>query len=240
MAFHSGLATLINNKKVIIQISPENIATLKKQKYSLYVLKASRAKGFGAPTIWQKIQTSRLQTTMTLAWDISYQGFISNNDVVPSNVITSAKSIKVELGNLIRIKNGLLECKTNGLKDTISYLNLDSRQYTVGVIQSNNISCAFQTLGKHSGKVIEPINKVALMFSNDNYQVATVITKAINGGACIDLEDVDTRHVKYNINHGWIADKAVWLKNFDAFTNISNLLIEPLTTIQRNFLKSIC
>lgn len=216
------------------------MATLKKQKYSLYVLKAVKANGSGAPTVWQKIHTSQLLTTMILEWDIAYQGFISNNDVVPSDVITSAKPIKIELGQLIKIKNGLLESKKNGLKGTISYLNLDPNQYTVGVIQSNYISCAFQTLGKHSGKVIEPIDKVALMFSNANYQVATVITKAINGGAFIDLEDVDNRHVKYNINKGWSADNAVWLKNFNAFTDMSNLLIEPLTTIQRSYLKYIC
>lgn len=231
---------MIENNTVTIQISQDDINILRKLEYSLYIFKAVRANGSGAPTVWDKIDVSQLLAQMTVAWQDQYQGFISTKDVVPSNVITPNNEVDVKLGQLITIENGALQLSNTGLANKMSYLNLDSQQYTVGVSQDHRVCCAIRMLGKYSGQAIEPINKVALMFSTGQLDIATVMTIAANGGALVDLENVKDRTVMYSVNNGWSANGAVWLHNFTAFTDMSNLLIEcPSNSAESSLMKRL-
>ena len=86
--------------------------------------------------------------------------------------------------------------------------------------------CAFPILGAGSARVITPITKIALIFSTEKIETATVITKAMSAGAFIDLTGTDSRVVNYNIDEGWSAKGGNWLKNFNAYTDLKKLLIE--------------
>lgn len=215
-----------------IQISPEDVATLKSQGYSLYGFKAVAATGDGSPTVWFNLPKEKLLTKTTITWEEEFQGYNSTSEIAPKTVIEASNTVDTDLGELITIENGSgnLETSSEGVVGAVSFLNNDTQQFTVGINQMvngvSNILCAFPILGAGSARVITPITKIALIFSTDKIMTATVITKAMSAGAFIDLTGVKSRETNYSITDGWKAGGSTWLKNFNAFTDLKSLLID--------------
>lgn len=215
-----------------VNLSPKDVAELKKQGYSLYGFKAVEASGGGEPTVWFKLDTNKLLTSTTIEWEEEYQGYNSTSQISDDTVITATNTIPTDLGNLITIENssGNLADTTNGLPGAVSFLNEDSQQFTVGINQmvdgESNTLCAFPILGSGAARVITPITKIALIFSTAQIVTSTVITKAMSSGALVNLTGVNSRTVDFSLDQGWTAGGASYLSTFNAFTSMSSLLIE--------------
>lgn len=217
-----------------IQISPDDVATLKSQGYSLYAFKAVAASGAGSPTVWFNLPAEKLLTNTTITWTEDFQGYNSTDTIDPNTVITASNTIGTDLGQLITIDiAGNLSTTDGGEDEAVSFLNQDTQQYTVGINQvingESNILCAFPMLGAGSSRVIEPITKIALIFSTEQIVTATVITKAMSDGAFIDLTGVSSRSANYSVDKGWSANGATWLNEFNAFADLKALLIDSST-----------
>ena len=223
----------MSNFSTTVNISPEDVATLKAQGYSLYGFKAVQAVGAGgAPTVWFNLEEKKLLTETVINWEEDYQGYNSTSQISDNVTIHASNTVEAELDQRVTIEKGSsnLQVSTNGIEGAISFLNNDDQPFTVGINQmvegKASTLCAFPILGAGSARVITPIVKIALIFSTEKISTATVITKAMSAGVLIDLTGKSTRSVKYTIDKGWSASGAPWIKNFNAFDNLSSLLIE--------------
>lgn len=218
------------NFQITVNIDPVDLQILKDQGQSLYFFKAVKASGNGGVTVWNKISTADLLSTNMLTWkDNDYMAFnsvssIKNNvQIIPGNVLA------IELGNITVIDiSGNLSIAAEQYEGCISYVNSASRIYTVGYIQTNNITCAFQINGGNSSRIMAPVNKVALIFATDTIAIGTVIVKAMSSGILIDLNGTTTnsRAVTYKTADGWTSNTEPWAENFSSFTQLSSVLIE--------------
>jgi len=215
-----------------VSISPEDVKILKAEGYSLYGFKSVAASGDGSPTVWFHLPAEKLLTSTKITWQEQFQAYNSTSTVAPQVVIEASNTIDTDLGEKITIEKGSgnIEATSDGYPGTVSFLNEDTQRFTVGINQlvngKSNILCAFPILGAGSARVITPITKIALIFSTEKIETATVITKAMSAGAFIDLTGTESRVVNYNIDEGWSAKGGNWLKNFNAYTDLKKLLIE--------------
>lgn len=230
-----------------VNISPQDVADLKKQGYSLYGFKAVEATGGGEPTVWFRLDTNKLLTSTTVDWEEEYQGYNSTSQISDNTVITASNTTATDLGNRITIEQGSgnLADTTNGLPGAVSFLNMDSQQFTVGINQMvdgvSNTLCAFPILGSGAARVITPITKIALVFSTAQIVTSTVITKAMSSGALINLTGVNSRVVDFSLNNGWTAPGGgSYLSTFHAFTSMSSLLIEsPSNSLDKQLVEKL-
>ncbi|MBO9585857.1 MAG: hypothetical protein J7574_16960 [Flavobacterium sp.] len=226
--------------KTTINISPEDVKTLKSQGYSLYGFKSVAASGDGSPTVWFNLPAEKLLGKTVITWQEEFQGYNSTTTILPKTVIEASNTIDTDLGQLITIEQGSgnLDSSSDGVDGAVAFLNNDTQQFTVGINQlvngQSNILCAFPILGAGSARVITPITKIALIFSTEQVLTATVITKAMSAGAFINLTGVTSRETDYSINAGWSAGGATWLKNFNAFTDLKKLLIENTNKLEKS------
>ncbi len=215
-----------------INISPEDVKTLKSQGYSLYGFKSVAASGDGSPTVWFNLPAEKLLGKTVVTWEEEFQAYNSTTTIKPKTVIVASNTIDTDLGQLVTIEQGSgnLDSSSDGIDGAVAFLNNDNQQFTVGINQmvngSSNILCAFPILGAGSSRVITPITKIALIFSTEQVLTATVITKAMSAGALINLTGVSSRDTNYSVNNGWSAGGGTWLKNFNALADLKTLLIE--------------
>ncbi|MCC9017244.1 MULTISPECIES: hypothetical protein [Flavobacterium] len=222
-----------------VNISPDDVKILKAEGYSLYGFKSVSASGDGSPTVWFHLPAEKLLTKTKITWQEDFQAYNSTSTVAPQVLIEASNTIKVDLGQLVTIEEGSgnITKSKNGYPGTVSFLNEDKQRFTIGINQlvngKSNILCAFPILGAGSARVITPITKIALIFSTEKIETATVITKAMSAGAFIDLTDSDSRDVDYTVNEGWEADGGTWLQNFNAYTDLKKLLIENTSSREK-------
>lgn len=215
-----------------INIDQNSLYNLKAMDYSLYGFKSVAATGNGAPTIWFSLPSVKLLGKTVITWEEEFEAYDSITSIVPNVTIQAENTVATGLRELVTIEKGSgnIASTTNGLDGTISFFNNDTQEFTVGINQlvngQSNILCAFPILGSGNSSVITPINKIALIFATQRIPNATVMTKAMAAGAFIDLTDATSHEVNYDINTGWSAGGALWLKNFGASTDLTSLLIE--------------
>jgi len=226
--------------EVSVKISSEDVTGLKAQGYSLYVFKSIEASGSGVPTVWFNLNKDKLSTNTKITWeDNKFKAYNSTTHIKERIEISPGNTMQTDLGNLIKIEkdSGILSETIDGIPGAISYLNLDTQQYTVGIIQlveeSYNILCAFNIPGAGAAKVITPISKIALIFSTAQIEAGVVIKKAMSNGALIDFTGATSRTVDFSLNLGWTANSATWLTTFIAFTDLTSLLIESPNKAER-------
>lgn len=216
-----------------IKIDSKDVATLKKEGYSLYAFKAVKASGEGSPTVWFKLDKEKLLTNTKVQWQEKYSGYNSTSQIAPNTIIETSNTTTTDLGHTINIDSaGNLTDTTRGIDGSVGFLNNANQQFTVGISQEvggqSNVLCAFPILGAAASRVIMPITKILLIFSTEVVETETVITKALSSGAFIDLTGVNSRDVEYSVTGGWTPKEpgAPWIENVSAFSDLKPLLIQ--------------
>ncbi len=229
------------NYTITIHISPDDVDTLIKGKYVLYCFKAIASNGVGGFPIWYKLDTSQLSTQIVVDWIDEFKAYNSVSKIENGEEIFIGNSLRTELGYIIDIdKYGNLSSSSQGFGDLIAFRNNSNIEYTVGftqtALQSNgkeNIVCAFYLFGNGAARVFTPVNKVALIFSSENFQMGTVIERAMSGGILVDLDGADNnnREINFSVNNGWASNNYPWVKNFNYNTDMSLLLTDNIATV---------
>ena len=190
-----------------IKISGDDVKTLKDQGYSLYAFKSVAGTGDGSPTVWFRLPKEKLLSSTVITWEEEYEAYNSTTTIQDKTTIIASNTIATDLAEKVTIESGSgnLSSSTGGVDGAVSFLNKDTQGFTVGINQMvdgvPNILCAFPILGSGSSRVITPKTKIALIFSTETIQTATVITRAMSSGAFIDLTGVDSRTVDYSVNN---------------------------------------
>ncbi len=213
----------MTNYSVKITLHNPTLTALKEGGYSLYIFKAVQVtRDDGNVTVW--FSNDSYLTQITKSWSDNYQAYISN---IQSS---SSSSIPIKLGQIAIVnENGNLSSQEDGINGAISIYNKGETQYTCGIKQAIEDSygpqCALPLYGKQID-VIEPVQKIFLVFDTQTFQPGDVVDVVYNTGVLIDFTGVEERSVGYDINTGWDANNASWAEEIPPNTPLSQFLIE--------------
>lgn len=242
---------------LVINFSQETVEALNMENYTLCCFLACKSKSpsLFRPLCWSV--TKKFMKSVLIEWEYNLSSYASTSEIAEDNVIyipqpesasfntapllksIAASNYKIELKQRMLIKNYgeiLIDTDNTNKIDTVLIQNDSNSQYGTGICVYNNSdrkyygSGVFKTFG---GQVIEvaPVNKVFLMFSNNDIQRNTVILKSENRGILIDLTDSkdNSRTVSFDINNGWNSNKQTWGNLYPHGTELKKVLVYPLT-----------
>lgn len=218
---------------VNIKLNEATVKALKQGGYTLYGFKAVKtSRNDGKITVWF-IEDSLLMT-ITESWSDSYQAYISTSEIQTTQT-TASSSIPIKLGQIAVVEQyGNLSAKNDGIDGAICIYNTETIPYTCGIKQAVSESsvsqCAFPLYGKQMD-VIEPVEKIFLVFDTKIFQLGRVVERVYNTGFYIDFTGVQERFVSYDINNGWNANNAAWAEEIPPNTSLSQLLIEQSSSL---------
>ncbi len=211
--------------EIIIKISPEDVAILQEQEYSLYVLALANKASGGAPILWSRVEEENLSPNTKITWAREVQESNSLNQMHTNTLNDSDTTLTDQ--TTVKKDTGQLFISANGVNKAITFKNLDHHQYDDGSSQSSrqedSVLSAFPA-HRNDGNIVGPLNQIALIFSAEPFETADVITSAMSSGVLIDLSDTEVtiREVLFSVSRGWSTKTAPWLDTFnsiDAFLN---------------------
>ncbi len=219
--------------QVKINVDNDTMSTLRDEGYRLYGFKAvSSGIKSGKPTVWFSLEKFLRETK--LIWEENYKAYISTQkNVAEGTIIQSEDNLAIKPGQTLHVdKNGKLDVDTVGKPKAISIQNDGAEQYTCGILQKNpdtgeyTTLCAFPLHGNMMD-VIQPIEKVFLMFATNQKQTATVIEQSFASGLLINLTDQNPPdvEVKFDINTSWDWNKKGWGEAYPPNSSLNTLLI---------------
>jgi hypothetical protein len=230
---------------VNISLSSETVQKLKDGGFQLYGFKVVKASGRGVPLVW--FATNQYLVNTTVDWSENYQAYISTQlnpnpgDVIKpchstrlkadAKAISACSSQFINLGEqMIVDKYGNTSVLRGGEVGAILILNKAQMQWTSGISQAvatsiPNPLSAFPLYGNNK-LVITPIKKVLLMFASEPVNTGTVVVKSSAAVVLVDLTDVQSHDLTYDINNGWGPTDQVWAKIISVTSDITQLLIE--------------
>ena len=147
---------------------------------------------------------------------------------------TSCSSERVKLGEKMVVDEfGNTTVDKSDDNNVISIVNKATTPWTCGISQAllNPVAfkpiSAFPLYGQHNIN-ITPLNKVILMFASSSPSIETgaVVLKSWADSILIDLMDMESRNVTYDLNTGWSPTEQIWTKYIPNNSDITQLTIE--------------
>ncbi|WP_199245934.1 hypothetical protein [[Phormidium] sp. ETS-05] len=228
-----------------ISLSSETVQNLKDGGFQLYGFKAVKASVRGVPLVWFVIDQYLVNTTVD--WPEDYQAYISTQlNPIPGDVIkpcpltklkAQAKTIAACSSQVINLGEQMIVDKYGNTSviqgsevGAISIVNQAQTQWSCGMSQAvatpiPNPLSAFPLYGNNK-IVLTPLKKVLLMFASEPVNTGTVVVESSGSGILVDLTDVQSRDLTYDINNGWGPTDQVWAKIIRVTSDITRLLIE--------------
>ena len=219
-----------------VEINPLDLFGLKENGYKLYVFKAVKTSCEGAACVGSVFGPEFLLTQTQINCEEEVHAYISDDVVEENKVIYPRQRISLKSGNSIQIdSSGHFQATQTGRGHGIHVQSKTNASYTIGLAQKiwtieKNVapSILFATSLTGVGKscTMTTTDKVLLIFSTENYDSGTPLHKTISTGAFIDMSGFAHRAVSFNLENGWQAHGADWLKVIPAFRNLKDLLLE--------------
>jgi hypothetical protein len=217
--------------QVTIQMTQATVEALSDNGFNLYAFKAVSGPSNGVPVVWFLTQTYGLTTT--IQWSESYQAYtMVSTQIGPNTTVTADNPYSIDLGGVLTVETplGTGGVTIGGDPGAITILNNTSTPFICGITQMVNGQqsplCAFPLFGNNED-LIEPVEKVFLMFATNTVDTGTVLERSFSQGVLIDLTGVGARQVSYDLNAGWSAESAPWAQICNPNANLVGLLIEP-------------
>ncbi len=214
--------------EIDISLSPDTIAALKNEGFSLYAFKAVQCNVQGAaPLVWFK--TSNFLPSTQVVWQEQYQAYVSASQIISGGAINAQNSIDMNLGDTAEVDEyGNLASASGGTESAISVLNQDLQPWTIGISQlTNGVAnpmCAIPLNGNMMD-VVAPIERVLLTFATNTVDTGTVQYKCFSSALLVDLAAAQTRAVSFDINRDWSWDGGTWAWSVPPHANLVPLLI---------------
>lgn len=182
------------------------------------------------PSLYEVIKPCPLQE--------SINGSLARKDYIKdlrlALVACSSESIEINQ-KMVVDTYGNTTVMPNGNNNAISIVNESAKQWTCGISQAllnpltfNPLS-AFPLYGR-SQCVITPVNKVLLMFASYSLlKTGAVVDQSWGPSVLVDLTDVKSRDLTYDLNNGWGPTNQVWATLVPVTSDITPLVIEDGT-----------
>ena len=226
-------------------MSSDTVDNLKKDGSQLYGFKAVKTSEQGKPLVW--FSTNRYLANTTVSWQENYQAYVSTQlNLTPGAIINPCiltkrnKELKkivacsaqiVTLGEQMLVDEyGSTSVIWSKKANAISVLNQAQTQWSSGVSQVVEDDLyrplsIFPLYGR-SQLSLMPLKKVLLAFGTQSIEAGTIISESPGPGILVDLTDIQSRDLTYDINDGWQPSDQVWAQIIPVNSDITPLLIE--------------
>lgn len=219
-----------------IEMDAATVKALKERGRELYAFKAVEASlGGGMPVVWLRSDTYSSPAT-EVRWTAEYEAYDSQTTVVSGGQITASVSYGVRLGDIFTITslNGTGTVTGGGNPDAVTIIDGVAEPFACGISQKvgSGVSpiCAFP-IDDRLTALLTPVEKVLLMFADDDLSTGTAITRAPGPGVLVDFTGAATRSVTYSIDAGWEWGDEPWATAVPRGDDLVPLLIEITPTL---------
>lgn len=218
--------------QIDIMMSPQTVQALRAGGYSLYAFKAMQTNLVGpSPLVW--CRTQNLTTTTTVAWQETYQAFISQSPIHPGGMITPQATLDVHLGLAISIANdGSLSISGGGTAGGIDIFNYMPETWNVGLSQmiGDGLGPMFVLpVYPEQMQTVTPVERVLLLITQESMQPGEVMDQAGGPGVLLDFTGGEAQQtVEYDLNQGWSWGGGTSGQPVAPGSNIQALLVRTL------------
>lgn len=194
---------------ISIAMSDATVEALDTLKSSLYLFKASASPmGGGKPTVWSS--TKAFSNDTQVNWTESYGAYAAIGEVKGGVTFQGSSAKPIDLGESLLVSESAITkvSQSGGTPDWITVTNTTTTPFACGMAQPDPATgklspiCAFPLYGKYSD-LIQPIEKIALVFATTAYKQGTVVEGAIGPAILVDLTAQQKVALAYDINNGW-------------------------------------
>lgn len=216
---------------ISISMNQETVNDLSANNFVMYGFKAVRTTAAGAPLVWFGTTSYGIDTDLN--WEQRYQAYTSKSQIVPGGTVRATNAYDIDLDQTLVVvdKSGIGDVDTGaGTPRAISVLNQTDTQFTCGISEMQPTGavtplCAFPLFGNNLD-VMAPVARVLLMFTTVAVNTGTVVYQAYSPGVLIDLTDVNSRAIAYDINTGWSWGGGPWARQIAPSEDLRPLLVE--------------
>lgn len=207
-------------RSIKITMDSETVITLAHQQYRLFAFKAVRLESgstaTGAkPLVW--FSSGKFSEKTVVTWESVYEAYWSDAQIVPMGTIEASCSRPIDLGQTFNVLADR-GCDVSGSRDANQPIYLASQASearTCGIGQKLPAGmqdlCALP-INDRTQIAVRPIEKILLIFAQEQYNTGTVIAQAFAPGACIDLTDQSFREVTFQLNPTRWGPAKPWLE----------------------------
>lgn len=216
--------------QIDIQMPPQTVQVLSAGGYALYAFKAMQTNLVGpVPLVWYA--TRAFSTTTTVAWEETYQVFISHTPLDPGQVVSPAATLDVRLGLSVSIsQSGQLEISGGGDSGGLDIFNYAIQPWDVGVSQAvgGALGPMFALpVYSEQMQVVTPIGRVLLVLAETALEPGEVVIQAPGPGVFIDFTaGEDQQTVEFDVNQGWSWGGGAWAQAVTPGADIQTLLVQ--------------
>lgn len=229
MAPGAPAATAFN---LSIAMSDATLEGIDKLGSELYLFKASASSMLGgAPTVWSS--TTAFSNDTEISWTETFAAYAAIGQVRSGVTFNGSSAKNIDLGSTLLVgANATTKVADGGQPGWIEITNTTTTQYACGLAQPNVTNgkvspiCAFPLYGKHSD-LIQPIQKVALVFASAGYAQGTVIEGSIGPAVLVDLTKTQHVALSYDINNGWSWDSTAPVTDIPDNQFVQVLVTQP-------------
>ena len=200
---------------------------------SLRVYKGVQTGATGLPVVW--FSQNSFGNTVTLAWQEQYAGYVADGGTPrPGITINDMSSKSMNLGQELTAANsGTVTVTNTGLAGAITVTNSGNRDWMCGMGQMVNGAfnpfCAFDLGGEGESVIMEPYEKVVLVFeSTRQIDTGTVVAEALSASLSIELDGSNpSRSVVFRKADGWSGNTEGWATQNKHDLDLAAALIVP-------------
>ncbi|NEP62462.1 MAG: hypothetical protein F6K31_36960 [Symploca sp. SIO2G7] len=197
---------------VKVTLDDETLSALSIGQWQMQVYKGCKSPNATAalPTVWYAVPNKDFSNSIESKWDTPYGGYFSNTSVTAGVTVNTSTNQPMQPGDVITLKsNGSTQVSTTGgTPGAFSFLSEKTETWTCGMLvapDGKNASpiCAFPQYGA-AGNVIEPYEKVLILFTQAQLDTGAVVQTALTKSVSCTLSTSEpTISVAFNINKGW-------------------------------------
>jgi hypothetical protein len=218
--------------QIDITMSPQTVEVLQASGYTLYAFKGMQTNLVGAsPLVWYS--TQNLATTTTVAWQETYQAFISQSPINPGGMITAQATLDVHLGLAVAIANGGgFSINGGGTAGGIDIFNFAVEPWNVGLSQEvgGGLGPMFAVpVYSEQMKTVTPVERVLLLIAQEMMEPGEVMDQAGGPGLFLDLTGGEAQlTVEYDVNQGWSWGSRTPAQAVNPGADIQTLLVQVM------------
>lgn len=183
--------------------------------------------GGALPTVWYTV--SKFSSLVKTLWSESYGGYFSDSTVASGVTVDIQTQDPMNAGDVINLNadGSSSVSTTGGVPNAFAFTSDKAETWTSGLLVAPEGEplapcCAFPQYGS-VGNVIEPYEKVLILFTQDQLDTGAVVETAVSTSVSIILSpSMPTAAVSYDINSGWNTNG-----NPQAAVNPMNFTLAP-------------